>query len=113
MRSLYIVLVKLSTGLRHPSASQPTILVAEEDVEAEHSISLQISGDTLVVLVTYASFDDPNLNPREDSIQMYNWKTGKLQAVSISLHIDAQCPLKFFTDKKCSTGHIRLVCVRI
>lgn len=76
-----LILLKISTGMPHPSATQPVIHLTETTTtQGQCGVMLEIVGDNLALLLTYRQYiGDP------DTFQVYNWRTGTLKAVGLSL----------------------------
>jgi len=75
-----LVLLKLSTGDYHTSATQPTVYLTETTAAHGHcSVMLEIVGNNLALLLTYRQH--LGLRASHDTFRVYNWRTGTLKAV--------------------------------
>lgn len=75
-----LVLMDISTGQHHASAAQPVIFLTETPPAQGHcSVMLEIVGDNLALLLTYRQHLGMRAGP--DTFQVYNWRTGALEAV--------------------------------
>jgi hypothetical protein len=79
-----LILLKISTGMPHPSVTQPVIHLTETtSTQGQCSVMLEIVGDNLALLLTYRQHLGLRADP--DTFQVYNWRTGTLKAVGLSL----------------------------
>jgi hypothetical protein len=79
-----LVLLNVSTGEHHTSATQPVIFLTEtRAVQGHCSVMLEIAGDNLGLLLTYRQHLGLVAGP--DTFQVYDWRTGTLKAVRLSL----------------------------
>lgn len=77
-----LVLLNLSTGKPHTSATQPLIFLTETTPAHGHcSVMLEIVGDNLALLLTYRQ----HLGLTADTFCVYDWRDGTVKAVRLSL----------------------------
>lgn len=70
-----LILLNISTGEYHTSATQPKIHVTNTVADQGHcSVMLEIVGDHLALLLTYDTEVD-------DAFYLYNWRSGALKTV--------------------------------
>lgn len=73
-----LILLNISTGKYHTSATQPVIYVADTVTDQGHcSVMLEIVGDHLALLLTYDTQVD-------DMFYLYDWRSGVLKTVRAS-----------------------------
>lgn len=82
MDGLEIHFYQASTTEAHPEAHQPHICVEKlflnSDDFPDLNLAIQIVGDTLAIIVGTLGFPPE----RQDSLLIFNWKTGEPQMVS-------------------------------
>jgi hypothetical protein len=99
-----LVLLKLSTGMHHTSATQPVIYLAETTAAHGHcSVMLEIVGDNLALLLTYRQHLGMRAGP--DTFHVYNWRTGNLKAVRLSLKVKRIVLIMILQPQTLPTSH--------
>jgi hypothetical protein len=99
-----LVLLNLSTGDYHTSATQPVVYLTETTAAHGHcSVMLEIVGNNLALLLTYRQHLGLRVSP--DTFHVYNWRTGALKAVWLSLEIERVVLIMFLRSQTLPTAH--------